>query len=95
MMVCLLLDASCVGVFSRRQMAQACERTRACIALGGQERPDCRTISDFRTLPLAAFPEMFVQGLRVAGEAGMVQLGNVSTDGTKLQGNAARHKARS
>jgi transposase len=95
MMVCLLLYAYCVGVFSSRKMAQACERNLAFIAIVGQERPDFRTISDFRKLHLDAFTEVFVQVLRVAGEAGMVKLGNVSTDGTKIQGNASRHKAMS
>src|SRR4029450_2409246 len=95
MMVCLLLYAYCVGVFSSRKIAQACERNLAFIAIVGQERPDFRTISDFRKLPLEAFKDVFVQVLRIAGEAGMVKLGNVATDGTKLQGNASRHKAMS
>jgi len=95
MMVCLLLYAYCVGVFSSRKMAQACERNLAFIAIVGQERPDFRTISDFRKLHLDAFRDVFVHVLRVAGEAGLVKLGNVSTDGTKIQGNASRHKAMS
>jgi len=95
MMVCLLLYAYCVGVFSSRKIALACARNLACIAIVGQERPDFRTISDFRQWHLAAFRDVFVQVLRIAGEAGMVQLGNVSTDGTKIQGNASRHKAMS
>jgi transposase len=95
MMVCLLLYAYCVGVFSSRKIAQACERNLAFIAIVGQERPDFRTISDFRKLHLAAFTDVFVHVLRVAGEAGMVKLGNIATDGTKLQGNASRHKAMS
>jgi transposase len=95
MMVCLLLYAYCVGVFSSRKIAQACERNLAFIAIVGQERPDFRTISDFRKLPLEAFKDVFVQVLRIAGEAGMVKLGNVATDGTKIQGNASRHKAMS
>jgi transposase len=95
MMVCLLLYAYCVGVFSSRKIAQACERNLAFIAIVGEERPDFRTISDFRKLHLAAFCDVFVQVLRVAGEAGLVKLGNVATDGTKLQGNASRHKAMS
>ena len=95
MMVCLLLYAYCVGVFSSRKIAQACERNLAFIAIVGTERPDFRTISDFRKLQLDAFREVFVQVLRIAGEAGMVKLGNVATDGTKLQGNASRHKAMS
>ena len=95
MMVCMLLYAYCVGVFSSRKIAQACERNLAFIAIVGAERPDFRTISDFRKLHLEAFCDVFVQVLRIAGEAGLVKLGNVATDGTKLQGNASRHKAMS
>jgi transposase len=95
MRVCLLLYAYCVGVFSSRKIAQACERNLAFIAIVGEDRPDFRTISDFRTLHLAAFCDVFVQVLQIAGESGLVKLGNVSTDGTKLQGNASRHKAMS
>jgi transposase len=95
MMVCLLLYAYCVGVFSSRKIAQACERNLAFVAIVGADRPDFRTISDFRKLHLEAFKDVFGQVLRVAGEAGLVQLGNVATDGTKIQGNASRHKAMS
>jgi len=95
MMVCLLLYAYCVGVFSSRKIAQACERNLAFIAIVGTERPDFRTISDFRKLHLDAFRDVFVQVLRIAGEAGMVKLGNIAPDGTKIQGNASRHKAMS
>jgi transposase len=95
MMVCLLLYAYCVGVFSSRKIARACERNLAFIAIVGADRPDFRTISDFRKLHLAAFCDIFVQVLRIAGESGLVKLGNVSTDGTKVQGNASRHKAMS
>jgi hypothetical protein len=95
MMVCLLLSAYGVGVFSSRKIALACERHLAFIAIVGQERPDFRTISDFRTLHLEAFKDVFVHVVRLAGEAGLVRLGNVATDGTKMQGNASRHKAMS
>src|SRR5713226_8277438 len=95
MLVCLLLYAYCVGVFSSRKIALACERNLAFIAIVGQERPDFRTISDFRKLHLEAFKDVFVQVVRLAGEAGLVKLGNVATDGTKIQGNASRHKAMS
>src|SRR6266446_2250885 len=95
MMVCLLLYAYCVGVFSSRKIALACERNLAFIAIVGQDRPDFRTISDFRKLHLEAFKDVFVQVVRLAGEAGLVKLGNVSTDGTKIQGHASRHKAMS
>jgi transposase len=95
MMVCLLLYAYSVGVFSSRKIARACERHLACIAIVGEDRPDFRTLRDFRTLHLEAFCDVFVQVLGIAGESGLVKLGNVSTDGTKLQGNASRHKAMS
>jgi transposase len=95
LMVCLLLYAYCVGVFSSRKIALACERNLAFLAIVGSERPDFRTISDFRKLHLEAFKEVFVQVLRLAAESGLVKLGNVSTDGTKIQGNASRHKAMS
>src|SRR5436305_2233343 len=95
MMVCLLLYAYCVGVFSSRKIAQACERNLAFVAIVGTDRPDFRTISDFRKLHLEAFKDVFVQVVRLAAETGLVQLGNVSTDGTKIQGNASRHKAMS
>jgi transposase len=95
MMVCLLLYAYCVGVFSSRKIALACERNLAFIAIVGQERPDFRTISDFRKLHLEAFKDVFVHVVRLAAEAGLVRLGNIATDGTKIQGNASRHKAMS
>jgi transposase len=95
MMVCLLLYAYCVGVLSRRQIALACERNLAFMAIVGQERPDFRTISDFRTQHLEAFTAVFGHVVRLAGEAGLVKLGNVSTDGTNIQGTASRHNAMS
>jgi transposase len=95
MLVCLLLYAYCVGVFSSRKIALACERNLAFLAIVGEDRPDFRTISDFRKLHLEAFKGVFVQVVRLAGAAGLVKLGNVSTDGTKIQGNASRHKAMS
>jgi transposase len=95
MMVCLLLYADCVGGFSSRKIALACERNLAFLAIVGQERPDLRTISDVRTLHLEAFKDVFVHVVRLAGERGLVRLGNVATDGTKMQGNASRHKAMS
>jgi transposase len=95
MLVCLLLYAYSVGVFSSRKIALACERNLAFMAIVGEDRPDFRTISDFRKLHLEAFKEVFVQVVRLAGEAGLVKLGNVATDGTKIQGNASRHKAMS
>jgi transposase len=95
MMVWLLLYAYCVGVFSSRKIALACERNLAFLAIVGTERPDFRTISDFRKQPLEACKDVFVHVVRLARAAGLVKRGNVSTDGTKIQGNASRHKAMS
>jgi transposase len=95
MMVCLVLSASCVGVFASRKIAWACERHLAFMAIVGQECPDFRTISDFRTQHLEPFKAVCVQVVRLAGEAGLVKRGNVATDGTTIQGNASRHKAMS
>ena len=95
MMVCLLLSASGVGVCSSRQIALACERTLAFVALVGPDRPDFRTISDCRTRHLEACKDVLVQVGRLAAETGRVPLGNVSTDGTTIQGKASRHQAMS
>src|SRR5438270_2019193 len=95
LMTCLLLYAYCVGVFSSRKIAQACERNLAFLAIVGTDRPDFRTISLFRKEHLDAFADVFVQVLRLAQAAGLVRLGTIAVDGTKVQGNASRHKAMS
>jgi transposase len=95
MMTCLLLYSYCVGVFSSRKIALACERNLAFLAIVGTDRPDFRTISLFRKDHLDAFAEVFVQILRLAAAAGLVRLGTIAVDGTKIQGNASRHKAMS
>ena len=95
MMTCLLLYSYCVGVVSSRKIARACERNLAFLAIVGSERPDFRTISLFRKDHLDAFADVFVQVLRLAAAAGLVRLGTIAVDGTKVQGNASRHKAMS
>lgn len=95
MMVTLLVYAYCLGVPSSRTIELANERTRAFRAIVGTARPDFRTISDFRKIHRAAFKPLFVEVLRVAGERGLVKLGNLSTDGTKRKANASRPKAMS
>jgi transposase len=95
MMVILLVYAYSVGVCSSRKIAAACERNLAFRAIVANDPPDFRTISDFRKIHLAAFRPLFLEVLRVAGEMGMVKLGNLSTDGTKMGANASRHKAMS
>jgi transposase len=95
LMVTLLVYAYSVGVCSSRKIAAACERNLAFRAIVGDGPPDFRTISDFRKIHQAAFRPLFVEVLRLAGEMGMVKLGNLSTDGTKMGANASRHKAMS
>jgi transposase len=95
MMVTLLVYAYSVGVCSSRKIAAACERNLAFRAIVGNDPPDFRTVSDFRKIHLAAFRPLFLEVLRLAGEMGMVKLGNLSTDGTKMGANASRHKAMS
>jgi transposase len=95
MLVCLLLYSYCVGVYSSRKIAKACERNLAFLAIVGNDRPDFRTISDFRKLHLDGFADVFTQVLRLAAELGMVGLGNLAFDGSKFKANASRHKAMS
>src|SRR4051812_30440384 len=95
MMVTLLVYAYCVGVCSSRKIAAACQRNLAFRAIVGDDPPDFRTISDFRKIHRAAFRPLFLEVLRLAGAMGMVKLGNLSTDGTKMGANASRHKAMS
>lgn len=95
MMVTLLVYAYCIGVCSSRKIAAACERNLAFRAIVGDDPPDFRTISDFRMIHQVAFRSLFLEVLRLAGEIGLVKLGNLSTDGTKMGANASRHKAMS
>ena len=95
MMVTLLTYSYSVGVCSSRKIAAACERNLAFRAIVDDAPPDFRTISDFRKIHRSAFKPLFVEVLRLAGEMGLVKLGNLSTDGTKMKANASRHKAMS
>jgi transposase len=95
MMACLLLYAYCVGVYSSRKIAKASERNLAFLAIVGDDRPDFRTISDFRKDHLGALPGLFDQVLSLAAELGMLGLGKLAFDGSKFKANASRHKAMS
>jgi hypothetical protein len=65
------------------------------MAVTGMSRPDYRTIAEFRRRHLPAFGDLFVQVLRLCREAGLVKLGHVALDGTKIKANASKHKAMS
>src|ERR671913_1535959 len=95
MMVALLLYAYSRGVYSSRRIARACEERLDFQAVTALNRPDFRTISEFRRRHLAALAELFVQVLALCRRAGLVGLGHVAVDGTKLRANASKHKAMS
>lgn len=95
MLVALLLYGYSRGIYSSRQLARACEERLDVMAVTGLNRPDFRTISDFRKRHLAALSDLFVQVLRLCRTAGLVGLGHVAVDGTKLKANASKHKAMS
>jgi transposase len=95
MMVALLLYSYTQGVFSSRRIMKRCERDVAWRVLVQDDVPNFRTISDFRKLHLKELESLFVQVLRLCQEAGLVKLGHVALDGTKIKANASRHKAMS
>src|SRR6266704_468933 len=95
MMVALLLYAYSQGVYSSRRIARSCEERLDFAAVTAMQRPDFRTISDFRKRHGAALQGLFVQVLRLCREAGLVTLGHVALDGTKIKANASKHKAMS
>lgn len=95
MLVALLLYGYSRGIYSSRQLARACDERVDVMAVTGLNRPDFRTISDFRKRHLVALSGLFMQVLRLCQAAGLVKLGHVAVDGTKLRANASRHKAMS
>ena len=95
MLLALLLYGYCVGVFSSRRIARATYEDVAFRVLAGDSHPHFTTINQFRLDHLHAFRELFVQGLKLCTEAGLVKLGHVSLDGTKILANASKHKAMS
>jgi hypothetical protein len=95
MMVALLLYAYSRGVYSSRRIAQGCEERVDFMAVTALNRPDFRTIATFRRRHLRALGALFVQILKLCRAAGLVKLGHVAPDGTKLQANASVHKAMS
>src|SRR6266436_6252794 len=95
MMVALLLYAYSRGVYSSRQIARGCEERLDFQAVTALNRPDFRTISDFRKRNLRALAELFKQVLMLCRRAGLVGFGHVALDGTKIKANASKHKAMS
>jgi transposase len=95
MLVALLLYAYTQGVYPSRQIAKACEERLDVMAVTGLQRPDFRTISEFRRRHLEALAGLFTQVLALCRQAGLVKLGHVALDGTKVKANASKHKAMS
>ncbi len=95
LMVRLLIYGYCTGVRSSRKLEAACVDVVAFRWLAAGQGPDYRSIARFRKRHLSALGHLFVQALALCQAAGMVKLGRVALDGTKLRANASRRKAMS
>jgi len=95
MMVKVLVYAYATGVFSSRKIARKLHEDVALRVLGAGNFPAHRTVSDFRAFHLKELSELFAQVVRLAREMGLVKLGTIAVDGTKVKANASRHKAMS
>src|SRR5215203_2674554 len=95
MMTALLLNGYASGIYSSRRIAKACAERADFMMIAALDGPDFRTISDFRKRHLKALAGLFVQVLKLAEKAGLVKLGHVALDGTKIKANASKHKAMS
>jgi len=95
LMTAVLLYGYCVGVYSSRRIDRACQERVDFMAVTGRETPDFRTVAEFRRRHLGALRGLFVQVVGLCRRAGLVTLGHVSLDGTKVAANASKHKAMS
>ena len=95
MMVKVLLYGYCIEVASSRRMAQRLHEDIAVRVLAANNIPDFRTISAFRKDHQAALSGLFLQVLELCQQAGLVKLGHVALDGTKVRANASKHQAMS
>jgi len=95
LMVCLLLYGYCVGVVSSRKIEKATYESVPFRVLSADQHPDHDTIAEFRQRHLGALSRLFLQVLRLCQQAGLVKLGHVALDGTKMRANASKHKAMS
>jgi transposase len=90
MMTALILYAYTQGIYASRRIAAGCEQRMDFMAVTGMQRPDFRTISDFRKRHLKELGNLFQQVLKLCQKAGMVKLAHVALDGTRIAGNAAK-----
>jgi transposase len=95
MMTALLLHGYASGIYSSRRIARAAVERADFMMIVAGDAPDFRTISEFRRRHLKALAALFVQVLQLAAKAGLVKLGHVALDGTKIKANASKHKAMS
>ena len=95
MMVGLIVYGYSVGVYSSRKMEKASYESVPFRVLTADQHPDHDTIATFRCRHLEALGSLFGQVLQLCQGAGLVKLGNVALDGTKVRANASRHKAMS
>ena len=95
MMVRLLLYGYARGVYSSRKIETRTLEDVAFRYLSGDQHPDHATIAEFRKRHLESLSGLFTQALLLCSEAGLVKLGHVSIDGTKIKANASKHKAMS
>jgi transposase len=95
LMTALLLHGYASGIYSSRRIAKAAVERADFMMIVAGDAPDFRTISEFRRRHLKALAALFVQVLRLAEKAGLVKLGHVALDGTKIKANASKHKAMS
>ena len=95
LMTALLLHGYASGIYASRRIAKAAVERADFMMIVAGDPPDFRTISDFRRRHLEALASLFVQVLRLAEKAGLVKLGHVALDGTKIRANASKHKAMS
>lgn len=95
MMTALLLYAYTQGIYSSRRIARGCQTRVDFMAVTAMQQPDHRTVSDFRKRHLDALADLFGQVLKLCQRAGMVKLGHVALDGTKVKANASKRKAMS
>ncbi len=95
MMLKILLYGYAVGTCSSRKMAKKIHEDVAFRVLAAGNFPAHRTIAEFRQRHLEDFQQLFVQVVEIAGEAGILKLGTVAVDGTKVKANASKRKAMS
>jgi transposase len=95
MMVRLRLYGYARGVYSSRKIQTRTFEDVAFRYLSGDQHPDHATIAEFHKRHLDALSDLFTQALHLCSEAGLVKLGHVSIDGTKIKANASKHKAMS